>query len=235
MERTCDICSIPYHAEARYVNRGQGLTCSKSCGTILSSRKRKNPKVPNTTCSYCNVEFYRTSSHKKSKSDKYYCTVNHQTLGAASGVHSTGPDRLVGPLRAKRVLRVCLSCGVMSDISVKYDSCTKCRKSKIIDTWLLGDNSVTLNKSRATGLPVDTKSLVKRYLLESRGDQCEVCGWDEKSPDGRSIIQMDHINGDCFDNRPENLKLLCPNHHAMTETYGSLNKGSGRAHRRKNG
>jgi hypothetical protein len=107
--------------------------------------------------------------------------------------------------------------------------CRECHDKHIIELWLNGDNSITLTN----GFNKDTKSFVKRYLIEVRGDKCEVCGFNEKAPDGRSIIQMDHINGNCFDNRPENLKLLCPNHHAMTSTYGSLNRNSGRAHRRK--
>lgn len=34
-------------------------------------------------------------------------------------------------------------------------------------------------------------------------------------------LQVDHINGDHIDNRFENLRLLCPNCHAQTSTFGS--------------
>ncbi|MFF9677602.1 HNH endonuclease [Streptomyces eurythermus] len=32
-------------------------------------------------------------------------------------------------------------------------------------------------------------------------------------------MQIDHINGDWRDNRRENLRYLCPNCHALTETW----------------
>jgi HNH endonuclease len=34
-------------------------------------------------------------------------------------------------------------------------------------------------------------------------------------------LELDHINGDNQDNRLENLRLLCPNCHALTPTYRS--------------
>ena len=108
--------------------------------------------------------------------------------------------------------------------------CRKCTPSRTAEAqrlWLSGDISASWNKAR------EPKTFVKRYLRETRGDKCEICGFEEKAPDGRSIIQMDHVDGDYTNNSLDNLKLLCPNHHAMTPNYGSLNKGRGRKHRRK--
>jgi hypothetical protein len=32
-------------------------------------------------------------------------------------------------------------------------------------------------------------------------------------------LEIDHISGDITDNRPQNLRFLCPNCHATTTTY----------------
>ena len=37
-------------------------------------------------------------------------------------------------------------------------------------------------------------------------------------------LELDHINGDHFDNTLQNLRLLCPNCHALTPTYRGKNK-----------
>ena len=47
---------------------------------------------------------------------------------------------------------------------------------------------------------------------------CECCGntiWQNQE----IPLELHHINGDHNDNRIENLQLLCPNCHALTDTY----------------
>ena len=50
---------------------------------------------------------------------------------------------------------------------------------------------------------------------------CKLDTWlDEPIP-----LELDHINGDCEDQRLANLRLLCPNCHAKTPTYRGKNIG----------
>lgn len=67
---------------------------------------------------------------------------------------------------------------------------------------------------------------LKKRLFEAKikEPKCELCGWSEKSIDGRIPVELDHINGDRFDNRIENLRILCPNCHSLQATHRGLNK-----------
>lgn len=58
----------------------------------------------------------------------------------------------------------------------------------------------------------------KKMLISIRGHKCENCGNTEWS--GQPIpLEIHHINGNRFDNREENLQILCPNCHAFTDNY----------------
>ena len=67
---------------------------------------------------------------------------------------------------------------------------------------------------------------LKRRLFAAGRKQprCERCGWAEQAADGRIPVELDHINGDTFDNRLENLRILCPNCHALQPTHRGLNQ-----------
>ena len=66
----------------------------------------------------------------------------------------------------------------------------------------------------------------KRYLVETRGNVCSECNqipeWNGKP----LTLQLDHIDGDSDNNLPVNLRLLCPNCHTQTLTYGNAGKGA---------
>ena len=60
--------------------------------------------------------------------------------------------------------------------------------------------------------------LRERYKKKTGIYHCEQCGLSEWQ--GQAIpLEIHHINGNNLDNQIENLKLLCPNCHALTNNY----------------
>lgn len=67
-------------------------------------------------------------------------------------------------------------------------------------------------------------SLKRRLITEGLlVERCSKCGLENIWNNEPITLQLDHINGDNIDNRIENLRLLCPNCHSQTETFGSRN------------
>ena len=61
------------------------------------------------------------------------------------------------------------------------------------------------------------KYLLQERILEAKCNKCNNTTWlDNVIP-----LELNHINSNRKDNRIENLELLCPNCHALTEYYCS--------------
>lgn len=114
--------------------------------------------------------------------------------------------------------------------ATKYCSQT-CHKyyqyAEFISRWKCGEVNGTTTS-------FDIPSMhIRRYLIETYGAKCWICGWAEINPRTRRVpIHLDHVDGNARNNTEANLRLLCPNHHSLTETYGKSNVGKGRPGRR---
>lgn len=77
--------------------------------------------------------------------------------------------------------------------------------------WSIGLKHKNNNEySRASNL--------KQHIIDERGYKCESCSlttWLNKS----ITLELEHIDGDRFNNDDSNLKLLCPNCHSQTKTW----------------
>ena len=122
----------------------------------------------------------------------------------------------------------CLKCGREFPAytkSVKFCS-RKCaaeyRRDESIKKWKNGEYTPIGECSKFT-IP----DFIRYYMLEKVGYKCEVCGFNEVNPfTGKPILQIHHIDGNSENNNEENLQVLCPNHHAMTDNFGSRNKNA---------
>lgn len=101
--------------------------------------------------------------------------------------------------------------------------------------WNVGEQRRQTNYGQKTANLLVENSLYQSYKLKKRlfkeglkKEACELCGWSERSVDGRVPLELDHINGTHSDNRIENLRILCPNCHSLQPTHRGRNKKTAR-------
>lgn len=130
-----------------------------------------------------------------------------------------------------RVHKQCINCGKELDYSAKKYCSNDCQAqyedTSYIERWKNGEESGVIGKYA-------TSKYIRKYLFNKYSNKCQKCGWGEVNPStGLIPLQIHHKDGNCVNNSEDNLELLCPNCHSLTETYGSLNVNSSRVYRRQ--
>ena len=92
------------------------------------------------------------------------------------------------------------------------------QNKRVITEWLSGEN-----KTRKGGTSIP--SWMREYLLDETNHKCSECGWGEVNPYTNKIpLDIDHIDGDAYNNQKENLRVLCPNCHSLKKTFKNTGK-----------
>ena len=94
---------------------------------------------------------------------------------------------------------------------------TKKSKNKALDRNLTGNSSKLLSNAAL-------KKILNTAGVPYKCSCCSISEWM-----GHPIsLDLDHIDGDTFNNDLSNLRYLCPNCHSQTPTYRGRNKNTGK-------
>lgn len=89
-------------------------------------------------------------------------------------------------------------------------------------------NKLVEHSTYSSGLPISSYILKNQLLkLDYKKHICEMCSNSEWF-DKLIPLELHHVNGNKFDNRIENLQLLCPNCHSFTDNYRGKNMSARR-------
>ena len=92
-------------------------------------------------------------------------------------------------------------------------------------TWnkgliVIGKPRIPIEKILVKNSYFQSFKLKKRLFADKLKPQyCEQCGWAKRTENGYLPLELDHINSNRYDNRLENLRVLCPNCHSLTPNH----------------
>ena len=152
------------------------------------------------------------------------CNASYQNYGKDrwAGKRSDSPSRL------RKVEKHCKRCSqpmrALPDVQHCSFTCANSDKRDIlVSDWLAG-----LIEGH-TGKTLQIRGWLRQYILDQAGSACSICGWAKRhSVDGKPLVEIDHIDGNAANSRPDNLRVLCPNCHSETPTFRNRNAKSSR-------
>lgn len=196
----CPECGKEFDKE--FHSRRELERCKGFCSQACANKRTLRGKIKTVPCSICSKP---TTCGFRSNPKLVKCESCRK--------HKTGKDLAnLDPQQAC----ACVICG--GPTTWRYPTCSracgsKLKRQKIIEDFNLGR--------------ISQRGTLRKILRDLRGWRCSDCSI-EMWRDVEAPLEVDHIDGDPTNNSPENVRLLCPNCHALTPTWGSRNRGRGR-------
>lgn len=199
-----------------YTNREKCKKLLEENGIDWQKWLEEKKNKPKRYCLFCGKEI--TDGDYRKKFCNHSCAASHNNKGTVRN-------------GTERKNKFCLCCGKpLTGNQTKFCSheCElKYKYEDKIAQWKNGE----LSGCDCAG---DISQYVRKYMLEKMNYKCEKCGFDKPNPfTNLSVLQIHHIDGDCKNNKEENLQVLCPTCHALTENFGNRNHKSSRTTRYK--
>lgn len=188
---TCKSCKTSF-----YNKDSKTVYCSKACFWTYTGKSNNK----NKECLNCVKSFVYENKDQKFCSQSCAATFNNK-------------NRVL----KGRILKSKTFCSCGNRIHEKSSCCKPCSGSKLTEQknkryvdWK--DGKIIYSTKR---LPVP----VRKQLVSEIG-KCSQCGWNKIHPFlGYCFLEVDHIDGNPFNNKFENVRVLCPNCHSLTRNY----------------
>lgn len=221
--RNCKYCNLAFSDDIHFRQvAGHVANCKANPryserNKTISEKLTKQRKLVELECKKCEVKFSLNLTDAQIKNERYakFCSRSCANSHTRSEESKRKTSFVMG---GKGVPKKHLNAGNCEICQKYFDSGKKLfhHLKRMHGRW----ESLGSDRSR------------KRRLIEELGHRCKVCEnteWMSK----QIPIEIDHIDGNPENNEKENLRLICPNCHAQTETYKGRNIGKVENSKRK--
>ncbi len=210
---TCEYCGVEGERRKSDYNRAKHHYCSHKCSVKASD------SIVYTECAFCRKQLILKRNKVRAKA-RVFCS--HSCASKMINVERGGKLRK-GEIN-------CSYCGKkLAGEQFKYCSIS-CQHQHIYSNFIKAWQDGIVSGSTANG---GVASTIRKYLHDKYGCRCAICGWNKINPHTHKIpLQVHHIDGNSHNASEDNLILICPNCHSLTDKFGARNKGNGRDSRR---
>ncbi len=172
-------------------------------------------------CENCGKEFtedWRKDSAQRKKPPRFCCRACSSSVGHR--------------IHTKEYF--CLSCGASLGVGYRAQVNKYCnntcqqqyQQKQLLESWL--STGKMNGYTGGTWGNAPAAKYVRDYIAIQQNRCCAICHGEAIHNDKPLKFILDHIDGDCTNNAPDNLRLICPNCDSQTDTFKARNKGNGR-------